>query len=526
MDKACEAKFNLGDVKPKVQLMTNIFSDLKVTYVSGVPQKSSWLIAMINFMLNQKLVQDLQNDFERRVPLDMKSFVIEFFLHRFGNVAAGQQLLRDFIITLKKFVNDSQRFQLFAKMLGFHDMIGTSVTQRNSGFCRDAMQNLYFESSSGSRIYLKFCMIVDSFQDTRHGRPFVPFAYNRKSMLVPVEAAKSAFITMLAKEHLPTDIIEKYENDFTGLLQTDLFYRLQEDPIMNMKTEEQFVSIDLVADYILTHKTTDMINSLEMFYSSLKLNNNNSSWNESELAFDDMHHAAKNVFNNKSDAWINNCYKLMVDAPQRKGLSIGRMVENALPLFIKLERARTSYNKYMLNQSELEERNNLFFDANKKDEEYLKKHNYAKKDHMFKLKQQIIVSAEHKKKIGAKRREGNISEVVTGKPSTKKVVSPQGMIFASTNQITATYYDNISSMAALQETYNMLKESIITFEKNDETIATIHTDMKDLLNRFSMQIVCQGKFEMFLTFDQEVLRGEIEGCWKKFRKVLSKAMRS
>jgi hypothetical protein len=146
----------------------------------------------------------------------MKSFVIEFFLHRFGNVAAGQQLLRDFIITLKKFVNDSQRFQLFAKMLGFHDMIGTSVTQRNSGFCRDAMQNLYFESSSGSRIYLKFCMIVDSFQDSRYGRPFVPFAYNRKSMLVPVEAAKSAFITMLAKEHLPTDIIEKYENDFTG----------------------------------------------------------------------------------------------------------------------------------------------------------------------------------------------------------------------------------------------------------------------------------------------------------------------
>jgi hypothetical protein len=72
----------------------------------------------------------------------------------------------------------------------------------------------------------------------------------------------------------------------------------------------------------------------------------------------------------------------------------------------------------------------------------------------------------------------------------------------------------------------MLKESIITFEKNDETIATIHTDMKDLLNRFSMQIICQTKFEMFLTFDQEVLRGEIEGCWKKFRKVLSKAMRS
>lgn len=215
-----------------------------------------------------------------------------------------------------------------------------------------------------------------------------------------------------------------------------------------MKTEEQFVSIDLVAEYILTHKTTEMINSLEMFYSSLKLNNNNSSWNESELAFDDMHHAAKNVFNNKSDAWINNCYKLMVDAPQRKGLSIGRMVENALPLFIKLERARTSYNKYLLNQSELEERNNLFFDATRKDEEYLKKHSYAKKDHMFKLKQQIIVSADHKKKIGLKRKEGNISEVVTGKPSTKKVVSPQGMIFASTNQITATYYDNISSMAA------------------------------------------------------------------------------
>jgi hypothetical protein len=68
MDKACEAKFNLGDIKPKVQLMTNIFSDLKVTYVSGVPQKSSWLIAMINFILNQKLIQDLQTDFERRIP--------------------------------------------------------------------------------------------------------------------------------------------------------------------------------------------------------------------------------------------------------------------------------------------------------------------------------------------------------------------------------------------------------------------------------------------------------------------------
>ena len=50
--------------------------------------------------------------------------------------------------------------------------------------------------------------------------------------------------------------ITKYENDFSGLLQSDLYYRLAEDANMNLKAEETFISekIDLVANYIISLK--------------------------------------------------------------------------------------------------------------------------------------------------------------------------------------------------------------------------------------------------------------------------------
>ena len=81
--------------------MSDVYNNLNSTYVSGVVQKSTWLVAIVNFILNQKMINDLQNDNEKRVCTDLRTFTIEFFLQRFGNPGAGQQLLRDFIVTLK-----------------------------------------------------------------------------------------------------------------------------------------------------------------------------------------------------------------------------------------------------------------------------------------------------------------------------------------------------------------------------------------------------------------------------------------
>lgn len=114
---------------------------------------------------------------------------------------------------------------------------------------------------------------------------------------------------------------------------------------VNIKTEEQSISIDLIANYLLNHKAKLLVDTIEMFHSSLKLNN--SSWNEGEIGFEDMSHAAKVVFPNKSESWLSSCYRLMINTPQIKGLSLGRMLENSMPVLAKLDRSRTSFKKYI-----------------------------------------------------------------------------------------------------------------------------------------------------------------------------------
>ena len=526
VDKETEAKFLLGDVKQQVKILSNIFDDLKVTFITGVTQKNTWLTAMINFILNQKFIKDLQDDFERRTTSDLRSFLIEFFLEKFGTMSVASQILKDFIVTLKKFANETERFRMFAKLIGFHDMVGTNITQRNSGFCRDAQENAFLESSDGIRYYLKFCMVVDSFAESRYGKPFVPFGLSRNTSLLKIECVKNAYMTILSKEHLPSDVLEKYENDFSGLLQSDLYYRISDDANLNLKAEESQISLDLVISYVLNLKAKELIDGLEVLYNSLKINNK-ASWNEGELSYDDMRHSMRSVMSKKSDSFISSCFSMMIDTPQKKGISIGRMMENAIPLFLNETKAKQSYSSYILTPFENDERLSVLSESYKKDDEILKKLAFTKKEQIFKMKNQMLASAEFNSKIKAKRNEGLISGAKDEKNKDKlKLNNQSGLIFTSTDAITSYYYDNISAMAALQETYEMLKESIINFEKMDETISTIHFDIKEFMKKFTLTIVARVKFEEFLEHDQTVLHKDIENCWKKLRKVLSKAIKS
>ena len=82
--------------------------------------------------------------------------------------------------------------------------------------------------------------------------------------------------------------------------------------------------------------------------------------------------------------------------------------------------------------------------------------------------------------------------------------------------------DNISSLAALQESYFVLKASISMKEKNDETVQMLHQDIKEFLNKMPSRIIHSSNYEDLDEFDQGRLEKEIEFVWKKFRKTVTK----
>lgn len=177
--------------------------------------------------------------------------------------------------------------------------------------------------------------------------------------------------------------------------------------------------------------------------------------------------------------------------------------------------------------TETTERNEVMVEANKKDEEFLKKQVHGKKDHIFKLKNQLLGASQWNKKMKNLRKDNQTIDSSKNPIAATKSMAEKdlGSVLpsATSSQISLDYYDNVSSMAAFQETYDMLKEYIISCEKQDEAVSGLHADIIELLSRFTIKIVSRTHFEDFLNYDTYELSREIEHCWGKFRKIFIKA---
>lgn len=103
--------------------------------------------------------------------------------------------------------------------------------------------------------------------------------------------------------------------------------------VKNFKTEENFLTYDVLCKYLINRKVKQLVETLQRFLSALTINS--AARGEKNVSYDDMAYSCREVFPLASEAWIYRIYKQLVDTPQAKGITLEKMVDSTLSSIIR-----------------------------------------------------------------------------------------------------------------------------------------------------------------------------------------------
>ena len=90
---------------------------------SASVQTREWVQAVINTMIADRLLSEVFDESDRRPRGDIRLYICEWFLKRFGNKEYAESLLKDFLLSLKKYGKINERFKIFCDLCDFEDFI-------------------------------------------------------------------------------------------------------------------------------------------------------------------------------------------------------------------------------------------------------------------------------------------------------------------------------------------------------------------------------------------------------------------
>ena len=88
-------------------------------------------------------------------------------------------------------------------------------------------------------------------------------------------------------------------------------------------------------------------------------------------------------------------------------------------------------------------------------------------------------------------------------------------------EIFIEFYDSITSLGLLEETYSIFKSDIIRYEKKNDILHRIHKEFVEEITKLPRYIASLSSYETFFSFEKNDLIYVIENNWKKIRVMIS-----
>jgi len=503
-DKAIQAIFQIGAAREQTHLLSDVINKPETAFSKGDPSAKTWLCSMVNFLLIQRLQFELENSLYYLEPKSMKDYILETFLARFGSAQATESILSDFVASLKKYVNESDRFRLFGKFLGIEESLGLEGTRKKKqNKFEDFLTNFYYTSHLAVRDFLEFSLLVRGFEyyeDPTHFRPYLGFNNYKRSQLIKVDIARKVFVNfVLNRENKSMLDAQSLEEEFDNLVKEDLYDRLhdkgKEMKTKNFKIEEGYVSFDFLAKYLLERRLSLFVNYLQKFASAITINSG--TLGEKGLVFEHLSHCCKEMLPNIGDTLVAQIFREMADAPQLQSYSIEPMIQSTVKTIVTLKEhyQATKLPLLVITQEQYEDRNKLIAESEARFEIKVKK-NFMKKEGSRILAYIEAISIWRDKHL-----------LHASIPPT----------------LPAWRLDNLTSLACVQECYEKLKTRIVFVEKSDDGVASMHIQLRDFFSSIPDKLVTRTSYDELKDQLPAELSRKIEEVWKQLRKVITGA---
>jgi hypothetical protein len=505
--KAVQAIFQIGAVKQSTKLLTDVVLFPEVAISTGRIQTKTWVCAMMNLIISSRCQFELYCERKQQPTKSIKDFIIDTFLIKFGSGQATQIMVMDFMVSLKEYCLEGERFKLFAKFIGMQDLLSNDIVKkkRSSKF-EEFLTEYYYTSHLAARDYIEFCLLFKGYETNEETsvRPFVGFSIHKRTHLIKIETAKKLFCGfLLNRENKHSIDPELLEEEFDSLLKEDLYERLHEKgkeiKITNFKNEEFFISFDHLVRVLLEKRLGLFVSFVQKFLSALTINS--AARGGKNLFFDDIDYSCKEVMPEMTEDQISHIFREIIDTAQYSSYSIEKMLQSAIPSIVKFKSfsERFFLQNLVLTKESFDEREALLVEAESKVKDRLAQNIYKKEGSKFKALINSLSIWKDKYLL--------------------KPVSREEQALDSFGECICRR-DNISSLAAIQENYEILRPFILLAEKRDETIILLHQDVWEFVSKVPEKLVMKANFEEFKDVDATELERQLDMVWKKLRRII------
>lgn len=484
--------------------------------INGGIQSNLWIHSAVTLIYSDKLISDLCDDYERRPRKTLKEFLVQWCFKRFGIYSVCDTLLRDLIYNARLGAPESHRLKLFCLLCGIDDEKpkeneGNSkkpiddIERKNQAlkFVKDA----YYQSIEAQWLYFKMCLFIkhNTNPPEIYG-PFLPSTLFEGSDLIPVDVARQTMNQMALDEKFEPEKIRKLEEKFDEKLGNDLYLRVEEErqenqtgqPKDRVEGEHKYVRIDIILHLFMDQLMEHRAQELDQFVTSMKLNQINTI--ECNLSLDEFQSCCAVRFpkaeDSKSQAWQEHAFTEMHCDPHADRIYFEKLVHRLIPAI-----TNQHYTKGYDPKSPVVTAAQNWLS---------KEQGPAKEKKAGQLGKDIkLISLNMSSRFNTK---------FQGKAALNFV---PGALFNTA----IFYYDYVSSMLNLLESYELFREKIEGMKDSSEQLELLHEEFKEDLSRFPQGLQTMTKFEVFQQYNMGDLALYIEGCWKKFRILLGMATR-
>lgn len=522
--KRCEqftqTAFEEGVQIEHVRVFSRLFKSIEASSVQGVLQRKEWVSGIINHSLVLMFKKQMENLETKRSPTSMRTFIIEYFLQRFGNAAAARQFMMDFIVSLKEYHLSCDRFRIFSEFCGLGGVISSGLYQKlkMKKSRLDSVKKYYMESYKGVQDYLQICAVYDSFKkkEVDHQTPLLPFDIGSDSDLISTRIAQYILSYFISKEDLTTSEIAKIEDQFESQMENDLYSRFQRkggSKLKSLREHENMINFDVLTSFIINRNIKNLLQTIQEFLTSLTMSSGGVR-GDSKISYDDLIDTCTRMFPKKGEGWVMSLFRDLIDVPMKKSNSLNKMIDFSLDRMI--EKDQVSVRLILFNskeffvdcfhsENEIILRNLAIVDAEKQLQE-LQKQRVSKyeKSHLQVYYDSMV---SWRKKVNKEK-----IEVENDKEIEKQEIE----VTKVKDQI---IMDNISSLCVFQETYSILKREILRAEKSNESIGHYHADIKQFLMNYP-SINAISEYRHIDSYEVKVFHNILENMWSKMTSLI------
>ena len=491
---------------------TKIVEKLMDTSNVGFKMGYDCSLALINLILNDKMIQDYYEIKERINPQGLQAFVYQWFLTKLGNTKLTNQFITDFFSSI--LLEKQQRFRIFISLAGIE---GVEISQKtnNAKLSKGqtqiitpikqtlkmstaslvenqsvvlSPQNLFMRSPQACKLLIK-AMYLIKFSNKKQIDKYSPLFPMLDSELnsCSFEIVLSAFRQIMKDEEYPEEVIEEcynqlfnnfLNNNETNLRKGNLSPGLF-DKIKSNLMEKTSINIDYFLIFLLDFFAQRFKMKIEGIVKALELTLINRYQSETFL-IDEFRNVMIRHHPKKPKTWYDRFFATYCI----KNLWVSSGTLQDMLLNVSLE----------------------FLQVDKQ---------YLIEEKIFESKQSIDLATDKAQNIKNAHKK---IEKMSSFTSLKKISSKKEIENPSSFKI--ENYDIINDLIVLNEIYTLVSGLIIKEEIKNETLFINHQIFKkELIKLPSLKLFKNAKFysSLLTDYERKEMIERMEKIWNLFR---------